>query len=438
MNSLPPYRADYTLLVWDGPAKQFLVLEDGTFPAFTSSENITFSPGRVQEQAREMGLNIRVLRRSSLERDDPHNRARLCFEVEWADASVPLPSSARWATDPDELCLEPQRFRVREAFKPEINAQRQPWTQTGWWRQVLPWIDAQLAYQGRTRLGPPRQIRTSQLSSVSQMSTDGGEVYFKAVPAYFRLEMRLTPWLERHFPTRIPRALGVDPARGWMLLSEFEGAPLGAQTSLEAVQQALRDYAELQIACIPHLEALRSLGVPDHPLERLSEQIHALLYDDFTLHRPGARQFLTGEQIERLRGFELELERRVARLEAFDLPNTLEHGDLWQNNVQIVAGHGFFFDWTDANLTHPLLSLPLGTFETGPWGDAVIMDAYLEPWTRFAPLERLCEALKDAQPLAELHRAIHYHRDLLPELEDRSECEGHLIWHLSRALDALT
>ena len=147
---------------------------------------------------------------------------------------------------------------------------------------------------------------------------------------------------------------------------------------------------------------------------------------------------LTGEQIERLRGFEPELKRRVARLETFELPTVLEHGDLWQNNVQIVSGRGFFFDWTDANLTHPLLSLPLGTFETGPWGDGAIVDAYLEPWTRFAPLERLREAPQDAQPLAELHRAMHYHRDLLPQLEDRSECEGHLIWHLSRTLDALS
>ena len=438
MNTSLSYRADYTLLVWDGLSRRFLVLEDGTLPALTSSENITFSPSLVQQQAREIGLDVRVLRRSSLERNDRHNRARLSFEAECADPCTPLPIGARWTSDPGELRLEPERTWVRQALEQTPPAQRPPWTAPGWWAQVLLWIDAQLAQQGRTRLGLPRQIRTSQLSSVSQMLTDGGEVYFKAVPAYFRLEMRLTPWLERHFPSRVPRPLGNDPLRGWTLLSEFEGAPLDTQTPLEAVQQALRDYAELQIACIPYLEDLRALGVPERPLECFSEQLQALLYDDFTLHRPGARQFLTGEQIERLRGFELELERRVARLEAFDLPTTLEHGDLWQNNVQIVAGQGFFFDWTDANLTHPLLSLPLGTFETGPWGDEAIMDAYLEPWTRFAPLERLRDALRDAQPLAELHRAIHYHRDLLPELEDRSECEGHCIWHLNRALDALT
>jgi len=438
MDTSPSYRADYTLLVWEGSSRRFLVLEDGTLPAFSSSENVTFSPGLVQQQASERGLDVRVLRRSSLERDDPHNRVTLSFEAEWADAFTRLPTGAHWTSNPGELRLEPERIWVCQALEQTPPAQRPPWTAPDWWAQVLLWIDAQLAQQGRTRLGPPRQIRTSQLSSVSQMPTDGGEVYFKAVPAYFRLEMRLTPWLERHFPSPVPRPLGNDPERGWMLLSEFDGAPLDAQTSLEAVGEALCDYAELQIACIPYLENLRALGVPERPLERFPEQIHALLYDDFTLHRPGARQFLTGEQIERLRGFEPDLERRVARLEAFDLPTTLEHGDLWQNNVQIVAGHGFFFDWTDANLTHPLLSLPLGTFETGPWGDQAIMDAYLEPWTRFAPLERLREALKDAQPLAELHRAIHYHRDLLPELEDRSECEGHLIWHLSRALDALT
>ncbi len=437
MNNLPPYRADYTLLIWEGPSRRFLVLEDGTFPAFTSSENVTFSPGVVQEQARAVGLEVRVLRRSSLERDSEQNSARLSFEAEWADDSVPLPSSAHWASDPAELRLESQRLQLREALEQTPYPQRQPWTRPGWWAEVLPWIDAQLEVQGRTRLGPPRQVRTSQLSSVSQLSTDGGEVFFKAVPDYFRLETRLTPWLERHFPTYIPEPLGLDPARGWMLLSEFEGAPLDHKIPLEWVQQALHDYAELQIGCTRHLEALHSLGVPDRPLEQMSEQIHALLYDDHTLRPVGSRHVLTGEQIERLRGFEPELIQRVARLEAVKLPMTLEHGDLWQNNVQIVNGHGFFFDWTDANLTHPLLSLPLGTFETEPWGDRAVMNAYLEPWTRFLPLEQLRDALEDAQPLAELHRAINYHRTILPELEDREECQGSCIWHLNRALDAL-
>jgi hypothetical protein len=61
-----------------------------------------------------------------------------------------------------------------------------------------------------------------------------------------------------------------------------------------------------------------------------------------------------------------------------------------------------------------------------------LRDAYLAPWTAYAPMEQLIEAFELAQPLAGLHHALLQHRYVLPNLESGSrwELHGEIPWDL--------
>lgn len=75
----------------------------------------------------------------------------------------------------------------------------------------------------------------------------------------------------------------------------------------------------------------------------------------------------------------------------------LEHGDLHTGNILVKAGQPKICDWGDAWVTHPFCSLfpllqesfsPEGTLAIEPNTETII-NAYLEPWKQFAPIDTL-------------------------------------------------
>ena len=82
---------------------------------------------------------------------------------------------------------------------------------------------------------------------------------------------------------------------------------------------------------------------------------------------------------------------------------SLQHDDLHDANVFVADGRHRFFDWGDASVAHPFLSLlvPLRVAADAlgvPNGDRVLLrlrDAYLEPWSAYgspAELREQCRA----------------------------------------------
>lgn len=103
------------------------------------------------------------------------------------------------------------------------------------------------------------------------------------------------------------------------------------------------------------------------------------------------------------------------------------------------SGYGFL-DWSDSSIAHPFFSLLLflveveDYFPKEPGVRDRLRDAYLEPWTIFAPHARLVEAFELAQPLAALHHALAYHQVVLPNMELRWEMELMLPFYLKMLL----
>ena len=59
-----------------------------------------------------------------------------------------------------------------------------------------------------------------------------------------------------------------------------------------------------------------------------------------------------------------------------------------------------------------------------------LRQAYLEPWTAYAPMSKLAALYALAQKVAALHHALIYHRDILPHMQARWEMERMLPYYL--------
>ena len=212
-------------------------------------------------------------------------------------------------------------------------------------------------------------------------------------------------------PDRVLVPLAVDPERRLMLLPD--GGPTlraaGGSGSVEAWTALLHDYARLQVELLPHVGEMLGLGVPDLRPERLPGAVAELLDDE-----------LPADLDERLRAALDEYAELCRRLAEGGIPASLQHDDLHDANVFVSDGRHRFFDWGDASVAHPFLSLlvPLRVAAQAldlPNGDPSLMrlrDAYLEPWTGYGTSRELREQVDLALRVAPLPRALTWRRIL--------------------------
>jgi len=159
--------------------------------------------------------------------------------------------------------------------------------------------------------------------------------------------------------------------------------------------------------------------VPDARLDRLPGLVGDLLVDDASLllgHPDG----LTSAVRDRVVAGQGRYAESCARLADFGIPATLQHDDLHDANVFVGDGRHRFFDWGDAVVSHPFISL-LVTLRVAqrtldvPNGDPALLrlrDAYLDRWRAYGSLPELREQSDLALTVAPLQRALTWRRIL--------------------------
>jgi hypothetical protein len=214
-------------------------------------------------------------------------------------------------------------------------------------------------------------------SRVLLVPTAAGDLFFKVNAPRFAHEARVIDALARLRPELVPELVAVDLERGWMLLADA-GDRLRERPDAAVWPRLLTDYAELQIAAVADADALLAAGVPDARLARLP-----VLYEE-----AGGRDAALVEEL-------------CAALGETGLPATIQHDDLHDGNVFVHGGRYRIMDWGDSVVSHPFVSIA----EAEPFAGDAGVRAYLEPWMRFAPLERLRDAIPVAKRLAGVTRA---------------------------------
>jgi hypothetical protein len=299
------------------------------------------------------------------------------------------------------------------------------WLDPSWRAEAEEWIRERVDVTGSIE-----QPHVYPWSTVLRVPTDDGPLWFKAVAPIHAFEPPLTVLLGEAFPDRLTEVLATDDERGWMLMQDAGTRlrELDADERLRRWEEVLPRYAELQIAVAPRAGDLLGLGVPDERLAGLPDKVAALLDDDAVLML-GMSEELSHAQRDELRARMPELRELVAELEAFRIPETIQHDDLHDGQVFVDGERTVLSDWGDSCISHPFHTLTV-TLRALAWRHGLepgapelfrLRDAYLEPFG--APTA----ASDAAYRTGTLGRALAWHRFLRarePDQIDHDDAEA--------------
>ena len=282
---------------------------------------------------------------------------------------------------------------------------RLPWEDAEWQEAVDAWIDATLADIGLETIGPIDHFRQRPWAALARVTTAAGDVYFKADAPSEAYEPALTQWLARARPGVVPEVLRIDADRGWLLtrdagVSLFEQIADPPDPTIWC--EVLPLCAQLQLELLDSVDEFLALGVPDSRPAPLGEAYEDLLARWPTATSAPALSAITG-LVEGL---------------GDTIPASLAHEEFQDHNILLLDGSPVVIDWAEAVVEHPFCGL-VNTFRglVDRWGFEAgdqrllrLRDAYLEPWTVFAPTPDLVELFELAYPLGMLCRAFSWDR----------------------------
>ncbi|WP_062999345.1 hypothetical protein [Nocardia mikamii] len=253
-------------------------------------------------------------------------------------------------------------------------------------RPLIDWATAELGKLGLTVAGA-HEMRRRDWTLLARIDTDRGAVWAKASARAFAHEGPLLEALDRLVPGAAPKPLAVQRENGWFLGRDggetMRTGPLDRQFASDGTdappprppgwESVLRSYAALQHTLCTHAESLRDTGTPYLPPARLIE-----VYRHFADRPPG---------------LEHAIESAAAELAQYDRLS-VEHNDLYPGHVFRTTAA--VFDWGDALLTHPFLSVR--TFRDPHRA------AYFDAWRELATVtDREVELAERLAPLTTLH-----------------------------------
>ena len=263
-------------------------------------------------------------------------------------------------------------------------------------------------------------------STVLRVPSNGGTLFFKATAAETVYESALTQMLAGWYPDCIPELIAVDTRRGWMLMRDG-GEQL--RLSIRPVKDVtpwnpvISRYSEVQVGLAEHSSEILALGIPDHRLAALPALYTQLLRDEESL-LIDQEKGLTSDEWGQLKDMRPRFEQICAKLADFGIPESLNHGDFHDGNVLVRDGRITFFDWGDASVTHPFVSLrtlfvsieialDLDDYSFTP-EMAALLDRYLEPWQKFTSKEALLAAYPLSKPVASIVKAFSWYKTISP------------------------
>jgi hypothetical protein len=303
--------------------------------------------------------------------------------------------------------------------------QLQPnWHDPAWQKQAHEWIRAQAQRNSIQLTGEIEQPHVYPWSTVLRVQSDAGWLFFKATAPETLYESALTQMLAGWYPDCMPELLAVDSGRGWMLMRD------GGHLLRDFIRPAqdispwgpvITRYSDLQIGLAGHVTKILALGIPDHRLAFLPALYSQILADEDSL-MIDQEKGLTAAELQRLKELKPRFEQICTDLSAFGIPDSLNHGDFHDGNVLLKKGRITFFDWGDASVTHPFvtlrtffvsieMALSLDDYSFTP-AMAALLDRYLAPWQKFGSHNALMAAYYLSKPVASIVKTLTWHKTI--------------------------
>jgi phosphotransferase family enzyme len=314
------------------------------------------------------------------------------------------------------------------------------WIGGEWLAEATNWIEAELKPLGIMAVGAITQPHIRPWSTVLKVPTNEGDVYFKATAPLLGHEAALTLALFQWKPECMPAVLAVDKTRGWLLMRD-------CGVTVRSLSQGIGDlyhwreilplYTRLQIEMVGRTTDLLALGTPDRRPEQLPRLFRQLIADTALL-RIGQRDGLTSDEYRQVQALAPQVSALCEELATGGIPASLHHDDFHDANIFVRDGRYIFTDWGEAFVAHPFFSMVVmlrsiaHTFQLDAADPALalLQKLYLEPWTRFAPPDRLRKIFPLAQRAGKVCRTITWYQVVLAsnEPEQSQHVESVIGW----------
>ena len=306
-----------------------------------------------------------------------------------------------------------------------MTKQKLQWENPDWLRQASEWIHVETDRQGLRLLGPIEQPHVYPWSTVLRIPTTDGTLFFKATAPETIFEAALTHKLVGLRPDCLPELIAVDTARGWLLMRDG-GEPLRAAIrpthDLTPWNPVISLYAELQVELAHHVEEFIALGVPDCRLAALPAIYANLLADEASLLIDQPKG-LTSAEVIALQALAPRFRQICEELAACGIPASLNQGDFHDGNTLLRDGRITFFDWGDADVTHPFVSLRTWfvsmeiALNLDDWAPPTpemsrLLEKYLEAWQAYGEKEALISAYRLSRPVASIVKTLAWHQGI--------------------------
>jgi Phosphotransferase enzyme family len=298
------------------------------------------------------------------------------------------------------------------------------WHDLDWQKQAHGWIRVQAEQNSIQLTGEIEQNHAYAWSTVMRVPTNEGMLFFKATAGGTIYEIALTDMLAGRYPDCMPELVAVDAERGWMLMrdsGEQLRASIRPTQDIKPWEPVITRYAELQLGLVQHIAEFLKLGIPDRRLAALPALYSQLVADEESL-MIDQEKGLTSAEFQQIQDLTRRFQQICTDLAAFGIPESLNHGDFHDGNVLLKNGRMTFFDWGDASVTHPFVSLrtffvsienslKLDDYAFTP-EMATLLDRYLEPWRKFASKDELLTAYRLSKPVASIVSALAWHQTI--------------------------
>ena len=299
------------------------------------------------------------------------------------------------------------------------------WHDPAWQKEAHDWIRAQAKRNSFQLTGEIEQPHAYAWSTVMRVPSSEGMLFFKATAGETIYEIALTEKLAGWFPDCMPDLVSVDTVRGWMLMRDGGETLRGSIRPTKDVrpwETVITKYADLQIGLTEHVDEILALGIPDYRLAALPALYKQLIADEESMMLDQEKG-LTSADYEKLQSLSPRFEQICADLARYGIPESINHGDFHDGNVLVKDGRITFFDWGDANMTHPFVSVRTWfvsmeiALELDDWAPptpemTALLHRYLERWERYGDKERLLVIYNLSRPVASIVKALQWHQGI--------------------------
>jgi len=299
------------------------------------------------------------------------------------------------------------------------------WHDPNWQKQAHAWIRAEAERNSIQLTGEIEQNHAYAWSTVMRVPSSAGTLFFKATAPETIYEIALTERMAGWFPDCMPDLVAVDATHGWMLMrdgGEQLRASIRPMQDIKPWEPVITQYAELQIGLAKHVNEILALGIPDHRPTALPALYTQLLADTASL-MIDQEKGLTSAEFQQLQKLTPRFEQICKDLSTFEIPDSLNHGDFHDGNVLLKNGRITFFDWGDASVTQPFVSLrtffvsieialKLDDYAFTP-EMSQLLDGYLEAWQAYGEKEALLSAYRFSKPVASIITALKWYQTIV-------------------------